>query len=123
MCTFIICLKQNTRLKQIEEKVNALNAASQNWQLMVWDSEKLDLENNPIGNAIVTMYRNILPNEDWEYSISRMKPTKYGDPVNNVTDKYAQIAHLALGKYGPYGYKYDAADFLAESFKLEIAGF
>lgn len=120
ICTFIICLKQNSKLKQIQDKVKALNETSENVQLIVWDSEKLDIDNKPIGNTIVTMYRNILPNKNWEYSMTRMTPMPYGDPVNNVTDKNTQIAHLALGKYGPYGYKYHAEEFLEVGFKLEI---
>lgn len=116
-CNFIICLKQNPQKDKIQAKVNSLKAKSQNWQLMVWDSEKLDLDNKPIGNTIVTMYRQILPNINWQYSIARMTVTPYGNPVDHVTDPNKQLAHKALGEYGPYGFKYMTDEFLDDDFK------
>ncbi|MCS2332193.1 hypothetical protein NXW93_14365 [Parabacteroides distasonis] len=93
------------------------------WNLFVWDSEKQDVDGKPIGDVIAIMYRNILPDKDWEYSISRMTPTEYkddeGEPIDKVTDPDKQLAHKALGDYGPYGFKYAANDFLRDDFEEE----
>ncbi len=53
----------------------------------VWDSEKQDVDGKPIGDVIAIMYRNILPDKDWEYSISRMTPTEYKDDEGEPIDK------------------------------------
>lgn len=70
---------------------------------MVWDSEKLNIDGIPLGEFIAFMYRNILPDQDWEYSISNMTPTDYFDgveePIQKVTDPHKQIANIALGDY------------------------
>lgn len=114
--TFIVCQKQNPRLAEIEERVAEMNRAGALCNLFVWDKEKLDVDGNPIGDIIVIMYRNILPNEAWEYSISRMTPTNYadeeGEPLEKITDSEKQIAHIALGDYGPLGMKYSTKEFL-----------
>lgn len=121
--TFIICLKQNPRLAEIQAKVEAQKKAGAHWNLFVWDSEKQDVDGKPIGNVIAIMYRNILPDKDWEYSISGMTPTEYkddeGEPIDKVTDPDKQLAHKALGDYGPYGFKYAANDFLRDDFEEE----
>ena len=112
-CSFIVCMKQNPKLDEIRKKVETENADGYHWQLIVWDREKLSVEGNPIGDCIVIMYRNILPNKSWEYSISNMIETPYGDPVNTSKENPDKmIAHKALGKYGPYGYKFNTDDFL-----------
>lgn len=114
--SFIITLKSNPKLADVQAKVKALNDAGKHCNLMVWDSEKLDLNNAPIGEYIVVMYRNILPNKNWEHSISHMVATDYkddnGEPIDKVTDPSKQIAHIALGDYGPYGMKYSADEFI-----------
>ena len=50
-----------------------------------------------------------------------MTPTNYadeeGEPLEKVTDPDKQLAHQALGDYGPHGFKYAANDFLDEKFK------
>ncbi len=118
--TFIVCLKQNSRLEEVRAKVEALNEKGGHWNLFVWDSEKLDVDGTPIGDVITIMYRNILPDEGWKYSIAGMTPTNYkdneGEPIDKVTDPDKQLAHKALGDYGPCGLKYDTDDFLRDDF-------
>ncbi len=114
--TFVVCLKQNPKLKEVQEKVEKANKAGKHWNLFVWDKEKIDVDGKAIGNVIVIMYRNILANSKWEHSIANMKPTNYkdetGEPIDHVTEPSKQIAHKALGDYGPYGMKYAVSDFL-----------
>lgn len=117
--SFIVVLKNNPKLEEVKAKVKALNDAGGYWNLIVWDSEKLDFEKKPIGNYIVFMYRNILPNKNWEHSIANMTPTNYYngttdpvEPIDKVVDKYKQIAHMALGDYGPLGVKDATEEFL-----------
>ena len=121
--SFIICRKQNSGLEAIKSKVDSLNQSGGHWNLFIWDSEKTDIDGKPIGDIIAIMYRNILPNKDWEHSIARMTPTNYadeeGEPLEKVTDPDKQLAHQALGDYGPYGFKYATSDFLDEKFKEE----
>lgn len=114
-CTFVVCMKQNQDLEAVRSKVEAEKAKGGHWQLVVWDRERKSVEGNAIGDCIVTMYRNILPDKSWEYSISSMIPTPYGDPVNTAQQNPDKmIARRALGKYGPHGWKYATAEFLAD---------
>lgn len=114
--SFAVCLKQNPRLKDIQSAIEGLNKKGGHWNLFVWDKDKLDVDGKPIGNVIVIMYRNILANKNWPHSIANMLPTDYknetGEPIDHVTDPSKQIAHKALGDYGPYGMKYAVSDFL-----------
>lgn len=113
---FVICLRNNGRLADVEAKVERLRKEGRRVNLMVWDSEKLNIDGKPLGEYIAFMYRNILPNPEWQYSISNMLPTEYFDgvkePVDHVTDPQKQVAHIALGDYGPLGLKMSAEEFL-----------
>ncbi len=121
--TFIICTKQNSALEAIQQKVQTLNEAGGLWNLFVWDSEKLDINGKPIEDVIAIMYRNILADKTWEYSIAQMTPTTYtdaeGEPLDKIKDANKQLAHKALGDYGPYGFKYATSDFLRDDFRQE----
>ncbi len=121
--TFVICRKQNPGLEEIKSKIESLNKSGRHWNLFIWDSEKTDIDGKQIGDVIAIMYRNILPDKNWEHSIARMTPTDYadekGEPLDKVTDPEKQLAHKALGDYGPYGFKYAASDFLSNEFKEE----
>ncbi len=121
--TFIVCTKQNPALAEIQQKVQALNAAGGLWNLFVWDSEKLDINGKPIEDVIAIMYRNILADKTWEYSIAQMMPTTYtdaeGEPLDKIKDPEKQLAHKALGDYGPYGFKYATSDFLQDDFQQQ----
>ncbi len=114
--TFVICLKKNPKLAAIQSKVNEMNANGEYVNLFIWDSEKKNIDGNPIGEVVAVMYRNILPDKDWEHSIARMTPTAYkddkGEPIDHVTDPDKQLAHKALGDYGPLGVKVSNDDFL-----------
>lgn len=61
-------------------------------------------------------FRNILPDKEWEHSIATMIPTAYkdedGEPIDHVTNPDKQLAHKALGDYGPLGVKVSNDDFL-----------
>lgn len=113
---FVICLRDNPRLADVKAKVERLRKEGRKVNLMVWDSEKLNIDGKPLGEYIAFMYRNILPNPEWQYSISNMLPTEYFDgvkePVDHVTDPQKQVAHIALGDYGPLGLKMSAEEFL-----------
>lgn len=80
--------------------------------LMEWDEKRLDNQGREINNIITVLYRNILPDKNWPYSMSNMTPTPYGDPYNSITDPDKQVAHKALGDYGPLGTKYTTDSFL-----------
>lgn len=113
--TFVLCLKQNPRLTEIEQAVADAKTAGQYIHLIVWDRERPSYfgPEKPIGNCITVMYRNILPNKEWEHSMSNMKPTPYGDPVTSARqDPEHMQAHLALGEYGPRGTKVSTEVFL-----------
>ena len=113
-CTFVVCMKQNANLEAVRNKVNEAVTQGKHWQLIVWDRERKSVEGKEIGDCIVTMYRNILPDKTWENSISTMIATPYGDPVNSAKENPDKmIARRALGEYGPQGQKYTTAAFLA----------
>ena len=114
--TFVVCLKKNPKLSAIQSKVNEMNANGGYVNLFIWDSEKKNIDGNPIGEIVAVMYRNILPDKKWEHSIANMIPTAYkddkGEPIDHVTDPDKQLAHKALGDYGPLGIKVSNDDFL-----------
>ena len=113
-CTFVVCMKQNANLEAVRNKVNEAVTQGKHWQLIVWDRERKSVEGKEIGDCIVTMYRNILPDKTWKHSISTMIATPYGDPVNSAKENPDKmIARRALGEYGPQGQKYTTAAFLA----------
>ncbi|MBD9026954.1 MAG: hypothetical protein EGQ96_00245 [Prevotella sp.] len=62
------------------------------------------------------MYRNILPDKEWKHSIATMTPTDYknedGEPIDHVKNPETQLAHKALGDYGPLGVKVSNDEFL-----------
>ena len=114
--TFVVCLKKNPKLSAIQSKVNEMNANGEYVNLFIWDSEKKNIDGNPIGEIVAVMYRNILPDRKWIHSIATMTPTAYkdktGEPIDHVTDPDKQLAHKALGDYGPLGVKVSNNDFL-----------
>lgn len=114
--TFVVCLKKNPKLSAIQSKVNEMNANGEYVNLFIWDSEKKNIDGNPIGEIVAVMYRNILPDRKWIHSIATMTPTAYkdktGEPIDHVTDPDKQLAHKALGDYGPLGVKVSNDDFL-----------
>ena len=114
---FAVVLKANPRLDEIKQLIEEKNAAGGHINLFVWDSGMRDVDGKPLGDVIAVMYRNILANPDWEHSIANMLPTDYkdesGEPYQHVTDPTRQVAHIALGDYGPYGVKMPSADFIA----------
>lgn len=112
-CFFVVAMKQNERLEEVRQKVESQNAKGINTQLIVWDRERLSIDNKKIGNIIVTMYRNILANPTWEHSIANMSVTPYGNPVDRAkADPDHMIARRALGDYGPQGLKVLTSDYL-----------
>ena len=114
--TFVVCLKKNPKLSAIQSKVNEMNANGGYVNLFIWDSEKKNIDGNPIGEIFAVMYRNILPDKKWKHSIANMTPTAYkdkdGEPIDHVNDPDNQLAHKALGDYGPLGVKVSNDDFL-----------
>lgn len=113
--TFVLCVKQNPRLAEIEQRVAEAKAAGEYINLVVWDRERPSYfgPEKPIGNCITVMYRNILPNKEWEHSMSRMKPTPFGDPVtSSLEEPDSMQADLFLGEYGPRGTKVTSEEFL-----------
>ena len=115
--TFVVCLKKNPKLSAIQNKVNEMNANGQYVKLFVWDSEKINVDGKPIGEVVAIMYRNILPDKKWEHSIATMTPTDYKndkgeDPIDQVKNPEKQLAHKALGDYGPLGVKVSNDEFL-----------
>ena len=109
-------MKKNPKLSAIQSKVNEMNANGEYVNLFIWDSEKKNIDGNPIGEIVAVMYRNILPDKKWEHSIANMIPTAYkdedGEPIDHVTNPDKQLAHKALGDYGPLGVKVSNDDFL-----------
>jgi len=114
--TFVVCVKQNSKLADIEKAVNDAKEKGQYIYLTVWDRERASFfgPDKPIGKTITIMYRNILPNKNWEHSMAHMKPTPYGDAVkSSMEDPEHMQADLALGEYGPRGKKVKTEDFLS----------
>ncbi|MEZ3550353.1 MAG: hypothetical protein K1W02_06425 [Muribaculaceae bacterium] len=115
---FIVCLKNNPRLEEIKTRVEQMKRDGEKANLFIWDSEKQNIDGKPLGEYIAIMYRNILPNDSWEHSIATMLPTEYFDgklePIDHVTNPDRQLAHIALGDYGPYGLKKSTEEFLKD---------
>ena len=109
--TVIVLSKNNPQLAQVKEAAKNIPYS----YVLEWDETIVDDKGTAIGEIITVMYRNILPDRSWEYSISNLVPTPYGNPYNSITDAERQVAHMALGDYGPLGIKYSTAEFLQSS--------
>ena len=112
--TVVVASANNSKLAQIKAVAKRIPYS----YVLEWDETKQDNHGRAIGNIITIMYRNILPNKSWEYSIKNMTPTAYGNPYSNVTDPSTQVANKALGDYGPLGKKYSTDDFLNTDIEL-----
>lgn len=106
--TVVVCSKNNPQIDAIRELAEGIRYS----YLIEWDETMKDHENKPIGDVMTILYRNILPDKTWEYSMANLTPVPYGDPYNSVTDPENQYAHMALGDYGPLGIKYTTQQFL-----------
>lgn len=106
--TVVVVSKNNTQLAAVKEAAKNIPYS----YVMEWDETLLDDKGTAIGDIITVMYRNILPDKSWEYTMSNMTPTPYGNPYNSITDPQKQQAHLALGDYGPLGQKCSASEFI-----------
>ena len=106
--TVAVVSANNAKLKDVKEAMQNIPYS----YLMEWDEKHLDNQGREINNIITVLYRNILPDKTWPYSMSNMTPTPYGDPYNSITDPDKQMAHKALGDYGPLGTKYTTDEFL-----------
>lgn len=106
--TVAVVSANNAKLADIKSAVQKIPYS----YLMEWDEERLDNQGRKISDIITVLYRNILPDRTWPYSMSTMTPTPYGDPYNSITDPDKQMAHKALGDYGPLGKKYTTDEFL-----------
>jgi len=106
--TVAVVSANNPKLEDVKRAVQSIPYS----YLMEWNEEQLDKEGRKISDIITVLYRNILPDKSWQYSMSTMTPTPYGDPYNSITDADRQMAHKALGDYGPLGKKYTTDEFL-----------
>lgn len=106
--TVAIVSANNAKLADVKKAVENIPYS----YLMEWDEEQLDNQGREISDIITVLYRNILPDRTWQYSMSTMTPTPYGDPYNSITDPDKQLAHRALGDYGPLGKKHKTDEFL-----------
>ena len=106
--TVVVVSKNNPQLAAVKEAAKNIPYS----YLLEWDETIVDDKGTAIGEIITVMYRNILPDRSWEYAISNLVPTPYGNPYNSITDAERQTAHMALGDYGPLGIKYSTSEFL-----------
>ena len=76
----------------------------------------INLSSPPPKRAWKVMSYNTMSFGNWIHSIATMTPTAYkdktGEPIDHVTDPDKQLAHKALGDYGPLGVKVSNDDFL-----------
>lgn len=107
--TVIVVSANNPRLAEVKKAAAYIPYS----YVMEWDETIVDAHGKAIGDIIAIMYRNILPDNTWEHSIKNMEPVvSYGDPYSMVTNPETQIAHIALGDYGPLGVKQTTDEFL-----------
>lgn len=106
--TVVVASANNANISEVRKTVQNIP----NSYLLEWNEELLDKQGRKINDIITILYRNILPDRTWEYSMSTMTPTPYGDPYNSITNPDKQMAHKALGDYGPLGTKYATEEFL-----------
>ena len=104
----VVVSANNKELSAVKEAVKKIP----NSYLLEWNEKTLDDQGREIGDIITVMYRNILPDKTWEYSMVNVTPTKYNNPYANVTDPDKQEAHRVIGDYGPLGTKYSTEEFL-----------
>lgn len=107
--TVVVVSANNPRLAEVKKAADKIPYS----YVMEWDETILDAQGKAIGDIIAIMYRNILPDKTWHNSIKNMIPIEsYSDPYSQITDPDKQIAHIALGDYGPLGVKQTTDEFL-----------
>ena len=104
----VVVSKNNKNIAAVKEATKNIPYS----YLLEWDETTLDDQGRAIGNIIVVMYRNILPDKSWEHSMVNVTPTAYNNPYENITDPEKQEAHRVIGDYGPLGIKYSTDEFL-----------
>lgn len=107
--TVIVVSANNPKLAEVKKAAKKIPYS----YVMEWDETIVDAHGKAIGDIFAIMYRNILPDKTWENSIKNMEPIEsYSDPYSKVVNPDKQIAHIALGDYGPLGVKQTTDEFL-----------
>lgn len=107
--TVVVVSANNPKLAEVKAAAEKIPYS----YVLEWDETIVDVNGKAIGDIIAIMYRNILPDETWENSIKNMEPiASYDDPYSKITNPDTQIAHIALGDYGPLGVKQTTDEFL-----------
>lgn len=106
--TIIIADKNSAKLADLRNKVQA----NKGTYLMTWNRKEQ-------GDGILALYRNMVFNDKYEHSMRKqMESVPLAAAGGDMTgfNPMKMIAMLAMGNWGPQGYKFSEADYLNDSF-------
>lgn len=106
--TIIIADQNSSNLADIKKKAEANTGT----YLMTWNRKEL-------GNGILALYRNMVINDAYEHSMRKLMESMPLDAAKDpsLVKPMTMIAMLAMGNWGPQGYKFSEEEFLSDSFK------
>lgn len=106
--TFIIADKNSAKLADIQAKAKA----NKGTYVMVWNRKDQ-------GDGILALYRNMVINKTYAHSMRElMESVPLSAAGGDMTgfNPMKMLAMLAMGNWGPQGYKFSEADYLNASF-------
>ena len=105
---FIVAAKDSPNLAALQEKA----AANDGTYLLVWDCESW-------GKNILALYRNMVINENYNHSMRKQMESVSTDDMSQF-NPLTMIAMLAMGNWGPQGYRFSESEYLNDSFNYAL---
>lgn len=106
--TIMIADKNSANLDALRKKAAANNGT----YVMAWDRQTW-------GSGILALYRNMVINDNYGHSMRKlMEPIPMEAAAGDMSkfNPLTMIAMIAMGNWGPQGYKFSEADYLSDSF-------
>ena len=106
--TFIIADANSAKLKDIKAKADANDGT----YVLEWNRKEH-------GDGVLALYRNMLFNKSYEHNMKKLMKSipleAAGGDMTNF-NPLTMIAMLAMGNWGPQGYKFTENDYLSDEF-------
>ena len=106
--TFIIADANSAKLPDLQAKAEANDGT----YILTWNRKEQ-------GDGILALYRNMVINENYPHSMRKLMesvPLAAAGGDMSGFNPMKMIAMLAMGNWGPQGYKFSEDDFLSDSF-------
>ncbi|KAB5433710.1 hypothetical protein F9Z91_26705, partial [Bacteroides thetaiotaomicron] len=106
--TFIIADANSAKLPDLQAKAEANDGT----YILTWNRKEQ-------GDGILALYRNMVINENYQHSMRKLMESVSLAAASGDMSEFnpmTMLAMLAMGNWGPQGYKFSEDDFLSDSF-------